>query len=67
MSWTPERRKRQAALIHRWQPWKQSTGARTDAGKAISSKNAFKGGVRQEQRAIAKELRELARYMKAGW
>lgn len=67
MSWTPERRKRQAAAIHRWQPWKQSTGARTDAGKAISARNAFKGGVRQEQRAIAKELRELAKYMKANW
>lgn len=41
--WTPEQRARQAELIHRWQPWKQSTGARTLAGKAISAQNVIVG------------------------
>lgn len=41
-NWTPEQRARQAAIIHGWQPWKHSTGARTPDGKARSSRNAFR-------------------------
>jgi hypothetical protein len=42
--WTPEERLKQAELIRKWQPWKQSTGAKTPAGKARSSQNAYKYG-----------------------
>lgn len=43
-SWTPERRARQAALIRTWKPWQRATGPRTPDGKAIASRNAYKGG-----------------------
>lgn len=38
--WTPERKKRQAELIHNWQPWKHSTGATTPDGKQRAKMNA---------------------------
>lgn len=44
--WTEERRKRQSELIRTWKPWEQSTGAKTDEGKAKSSLNALKHGLR---------------------
>ena len=53
--WTPAERQRQAQLIKQWQPWQHSTGARTIEGKAVASRNAFKGGFRQQ----LKELRQL--------
>ncbi len=40
--WTEEQKARQAALIHKWNPWEQSSGARTPEGKRISSRNAFR-------------------------
>ena len=43
----PERRARQAKAIRRWQPWTRSTGPRTAAGKARSSMNRYRGGVRE--------------------
>ena len=59
--WTLERRQRQAELIRQWQPWKQSTGPQSAEGKARSSRNAYKGGVSQQLRALNIELRrELA-------
>ena len=42
--WTNEQKERQAALIHQWQPWTKSTGAKTESGKLTSSMNAYKGG-----------------------
>jgi len=45
--WTDEQRARQAALIHGWQPWKHSTGARTPEGKAVASRNAFRFTIRK--------------------
>ena len=57
--WTLERRARQAELIKTWRPWEQSTGPKTQEGKARSSRNADKGK-RQEQR----ELRELLRLLR---
>ena len=38
--WTPESRARQAALIHDWQPWTKSTGAKSDEGKAKVAANS---------------------------
>ncbi len=40
--WTQERRARQAALVRTWRPWEKSTGPRTDAGKAVVSRNHLK-------------------------
>ncbi len=42
--WTLERRRKQSELIHKWQPWKESTGARTEQGKGVSKMNALKHG-----------------------
>ena len=57
-SWTPERRQRQAELIKTWKPWEQSTGPRTEEGKAKASKNAFKGCLRPALRELARVLQE---------
>jgi hypothetical protein len=61
--WTPERRKRQAEAIRRWAPWASSTGPRSVKGKAIASRNAWKGGARPEVRAVLRLLREHRRAM----
>jgi hypothetical protein len=37
--WTPQRRAQQAAMIRRWQPWRHSTGPRTELGKARCAMN----------------------------
>ena len=42
--WSPERRARQAKLIRQWRPWEKSTGPRTQVGKEVVSRNAYKGG-----------------------
>ena len=55
--WTAERRARQAVLIRKWKPWKQSTGPRTAEGKAKVSRNADKGDKRGMLRAIGRLLR----------
>ena len=60
--WTLERRARQSALIRTWQPWEQSTGPRTDEGKARTARNGYKGGVWGIDREM---LRELRRSLKA--
>jgi hypothetical protein len=39
-AWTPERRARQSEIIRQTKPWEHSTGPRTEAGKARSSRNA---------------------------
>lgn len=56
--WTDEERERQAEAIRRWAPWNQSTGPRTADGKARASRNAYKGGVRQQMRMLGRALRE---------
>ena len=63
--WTMERRQRQAQLIKQWQPWQHSTGARTVAGKAKVSRNAFKGGFRATLQDAAKYLREQKQFVSA--
>ncbi len=61
--WTPEARAKQAAMIHNWQPWQQSTGAKTEQGKITSSMNACKGYkraiYRNERRIMSHGLRAL--------
>ena len=59
--WTPERRARQAKLIRQWRPWEHSTGPRTDAGKAVVSQNAYKGGLWLLLRKLASALRAQRR------
>lgn len=56
--WTPEQRAQQSAKIRQWQPWASSTGARTAEGRAVSSRNAYKGGERAVLRVMAGLLRE---------
>ena len=60
--WTPERRARQSEAIHRWRPWMKSTGPRTTEGKAIVSRNAFKGG---ERPLLRRTMQEFRQFMKA--
>jgi hypothetical protein len=58
MTWSPERKAKQSHAIRQWQPWTKSTGARTSQGKAVVSRNAFKGGHRPHLRQLAKDLSE---------
>ena len=55
---TAEHRQMRSEMIHRWKPWLKSTGAKTEVGKAVSSMNAYKGGVRQRQRELNRQLNE---------
>jgi hypothetical protein len=59
--WTPERRARQAALIHTWRPWERSIGPKTAEGKARSKMNGYKGGQRPQVRELARLLRQQRR------
>jgi len=43
-NWTPEARKAQSEAIRRWQPWKNSTGPKTQSGKNICRLNAVRDG-----------------------
>ena len=56
--WTLEQRKQQALKIAQWQPWQHSTGAKTVEGKASASRNAYKGGIRQQIKALNRLLRD---------
>jgi hypothetical protein len=62
--WTPERRRKQSEAIRQWQPWNNSTGPQTQTGKAIASRNAYKGGLRPMVRETAKLLREQRDFLK---
>ena len=60
--WTLEERARQAELIQRWQPWKQSTGAKTAEGRDVSKMNAIThGGYSAQSKAELKKLRNYLR------
>jgi hypothetical protein len=45
-------RERRRVRIHETKPWLKSTGARTELGKAISSQNALRHGMRSQNRLI---------------
>jgi hypothetical protein len=55
-NWTPEQRQQQAERIRHWSPWAQSTGPRTAEGKAVASRNGWKGGHREMLRKLARAL-----------
>lgn len=56
--WTSERRARQAVQVKSWRPWESSTGPKTELGKAIVARNAWKGGHRTSLRTMARTLAE---------
>ena len=57
-AWTPARRLKQSKAIKQWQPWLNSTGAKSASGKKKVAQNAYKGGIRPFLRELAKALRE---------
>ena len=64
--WTSERRARQAILIRTWKPWEQSTGPKSDVGKAASAMNARIHGLRSrdflyETRQLRAVIRQFGR------
>jgi hypothetical protein len=61
--WTRAQRAKQSALIQNWKPWTKA-GVRTAEGKAISSRNAFKGGTRPMFRGMAALLKEQKEQLK---
>ena len=63
--WTPESRARQAALIHDWQPWTKSTGAKSDEGKAKVAANS-PGRHFRERLRFACWLARQAEHMRQG-
>jgi hypothetical protein len=50
-------RNEQRQAIRRWRPWEKSTGPRSQQGKNMSSRNAWKGGTRVILRTLARLLR----------
>lgn len=56
--WTPERRLQQSLKIQQWRPWDDSTGPRTSEGKAVSSRNAYRGGIRSMLNDMSELLRK---------
>lgn len=63
--WTEEQKQRQRELIQEWRPWEKSTGPRSGAGKLVSSRNAYKGGLWLELRGLLKQTTWIVRQLKA--
>ena len=61
MTWTPERRAKQSQAIRQWKPWAKSTGPKTNEGKATVASNAWRGGHREQLRALSKMVNEELR------
>ena len=60
--WTQSQKEKQRALIQKWQPWRQSTGAKTEQGKTKVSQNALKHG--NFTAAAIQEHREFSQLIK---
>lgn len=59
-TWTTEERQAQAEAIRRWKPWVDSTGPKTEEGKAHCRMNAHKHGrYAAATRARDRERREI--------
>ncbi len=57
--WTEQQKQNQSLAIGRWKPWLKSTGAKTDEGKLIVSRNAIKDGESLNHRIFFRELNKL--------
>lgn len=55
--WTDERRARAREIALQIQPWLKSTGPKSTEGKAVAARNAFRGGVRPNRRAVRRECK----------
>ena len=65
-NWTPEERAKHAAAMRKWKPWEQSTGPKTDAGKATVSQNALTRGLHTaEMRKLKRLLQKQKALIKA--
>ena len=53
--WTPEERAAQRELIRNQKPWEKSTGPKTEAGKAVTSRNGTTHGMYSQS---ARDFRE---------
>jgi hypothetical protein len=53
----------QSQVIKKYQIWLNSTGAKTAEGKAKSSRNAYKGGIRPMMLQVARVLREQNKFI----
>ena len=60
-AWTTERRAKQREIIARTRPWEHATGPRTEAGKAVSSRNAYSGALEGGQLYMNVRLQMRAR------
>ena len=60
-NWTPEQRQRQREAIQRWKPWGKSTGPSSPAGKAVVSRNGWKGGHLVKMRHFTKAMNQMLR------
>jgi hypothetical protein len=58
--WTEEQRQRQREAIQRWKPWAQSTGPRSEEGKATAARNGDPGWMWAAQRAEVRDLMRVA-------
>lgn len=52
-------------MMRRLKPWEKSTGPKTDAGKAKSSQNAYKGGHWRLFREMTKDMNSQYRIMRS--
>ncbi|MBC7751253.1 MAG: hypothetical protein H7Z73_05975 [Candidatus Saccharibacteria bacterium] len=62
--WTEEKRQRERDRINQTKPWLPSTGARTPHGKAISSQNAYKGGLHAQLATLNMQVKSMLREQK---
>ena len=64
-NWTLEARKAQSEAIRRWQPWKNSTGPKTQGGKNICRLNALRGTAYNDNMIeLRKTLDRQARFLR---
>ncbi len=61
-NWSPESRERMRRLIMARKPWEQSTGPRSQEGKAKLSLNAYKGALRPAARELIRQIRRCEEF-----